>query len=69
MQLWSITLNTVIIYIIALFFFLFGCFTADDIRLNSRVFQWPKQIEIELDDSVTRLASLRIQVEKNLQKR
>ncbi|XP_056255668.1 dynein axonemal heavy chain 3 [Seriola aureovittata] len=42
---------------------------SDDLRLNSRVFQWPNQILIELDDGKTRLATLREQAEDYLQKR
>ncbi|XP_008290011.1 dynein heavy chain 3, axonemal [Stegastes partitus] len=34
---------------------------SDDLRLNSRVFQWPSQILTELEDSKTRLAIMREQ--------
>ncbi|GAA6232467.1 dynein heavy chain 3, axonemal [Lates japonicus] len=42
---------------------------SDDLRLNSRVFQWPSQILTELDDSKTRLATTREQAEDYLQQR
>eukprot|EP00064_Thunnus_orientalis_P010890 superscaffoldBa00001518_g10919 len=42
---------------------------SDDLRLNSRVFQWPNDILIELDDSKTRLATMREQAEDYLQTR
>lgn len=42
---------------------------ADDLRLNSRVFHWPNQILIELDDSKLRLATFRKQTVDYLQKR
>lgn len=42
---------------------------ADDLRLNSRVFQWPSQILTELEDSKTRLATMREQAEDYLQTR
>lgn len=32
---------------------------ADDLRLNSLVFQWPEQILIELENSKLRLAAMR----------
>ncbi len=42
---------------------------ADDVRLNSRVFQWPKQNLIELDHNKSRLATTREQAEDYLEKR
>lgn len=32
---------------------------ADDLRLNSLVFQWPEQILVELENSKLRLAAMR----------
>ncbi|XP_062266298.1 dynein axonemal heavy chain 3 [Platichthys flesus] len=53
-----------------LFFLLdFATLPSDDLRLNSRVFQWPKQIVTELEDSKARLAAMREQAEDYLQKR
>ncbi|XP_058475903.1 dynein axonemal heavy chain 3-like [Solea solea] len=52
-----------------LFLLDYATLSFDDIKLNARVFQWPKQILTELDDSKTRLAALRERVEDNLQKR
>lgn len=42
---------------------------ADDLRLNSRVFQWPNQILTELEDSKTRLATMREKAEGYLRTR
>ncbi|XP_053190892.1 dynein axonemal heavy chain 3 [Scomber japonicus] len=42
---------------------------SDDLRLNSRVFQWPNDILIELDDSKIRLTTMREQAEDYLQTR
>lgn len=39
---------------------------ANDLRLNSRVFWWPNQILIELEDSKTCLASMREEAEDYL---
>uniref|UniRef100_A0A8C4DY39 Dynein axonemal heavy chain 3 n=1 Tax=Dicentrarchus labrax TaxID=13489 RepID=A0A8C4DY39_DICLA len=41
----------------------------EDLRLNSRVFQWPNQILIELEDSKACLGTMREQAEKYLQSR
>lgn len=51
------------------YIYLFSFVPADDLRLNSRVFLWPNQILIELEDSTIRLATLREQAEDYLQKR
>uniref|UniRef100_A0A3Q3EKF3 Dynein axonemal heavy chain 3 n=1 Tax=Labrus bergylta TaxID=56723 RepID=A0A3Q3EKF3_9LABR len=42
---------------------------SDDLRLNSRVSQWPYQILIELEDSKTSLATMREEAEDYLQTR
>lgn len=42
---------------------------ADDLRLNSRVFQWPNQILTELENSKTRLVTVREQAEDYLHTR
>ncbi|XP_075305326.1 dynein axonemal heavy chain 3 [Odontesthes bonariensis] len=42
---------------------------SDDLRLNSRVFQWPSQILTELDDNKARLAITRKQAKGYLQTR
>ncbi|KAG7500858.1 dynein heavy chain 3, axonemal [Solea senegalensis] len=52
-----------------LFLLDYATLSSDDIKLNARVFQWPKQILTELDDSKTRLAAMRERVEENLQRR
>nr|XP_043909238.1 dynein axonemal heavy chain 3-like [Solea senegalensis] len=51
--------------------FLLDCapLSSDDVRLNTRVFQWPKQVLTELEDSKERLAIIRVKVDKLLQKR
>ncbi|XP_032391908.1 dynein heavy chain 3, axonemal isoform X1 [Etheostoma spectabile] len=42
---------------------------SDDLRLNCLVFQWPKQILTELDDSELRLITIRKQAEDHIQTR
>nr|XP_019946415.1 PREDICTED: dynein heavy chain 3, axonemal [Paralichthys olivaceus] len=52
-----------------LFLLDYATLPSEDLRLNSRVFQWPSQILTELDDSETRLATTIEQAKDYLQKR
>uniref|UniRef100_A0A3P8VG82 Dynein axonemal heavy chain 7 n=1 Tax=Cynoglossus semilaevis TaxID=244447 RepID=A0A3P8VG82_CYNSE len=47
----------------------YASLSIDDVALNARVFQWPKRILGELDDSKARLATMREKVEDNLHRR
>ena len=47
----------------------FSCPIADDLQLNSRVFQWPHEILTELENSRVHLAIMKSDTQTSLQKR
>lgn len=58
--------NNISFFFCGRFFFLS---LADDLRLNSSVFQWPSKIVTEIEGSKIRLDFMRVQAEDHLQTR